>query len=148
MEKLEFKHFAPYLPYNLQIKNSIGKVIELVFSDAPYHFKKGFKPILRPLSDLTKEIEYNGEIFIPIYKLFEIEYKGTTHFENVRKMYFEEVGRFITCSHFGTAATTYINVLNLEKNNYWKIQKLHEWHFDVYALINNGLAVDVNTLKS
>lgn len=126
----------------------------LMNDKAYFNFKEGrdyagknttqFKPILRPFSDLTKEITVKGETFIPIYKLFELEYKGTTHFENVRKMYFNEDGRFIEASHLGTGATTSVNVLNPNKNNYWKIQKLHEWHFDTDAMINNNYAVDFN----
>lgn len=33
------------------------------------NFHKGIKPILRPLSDLIKEIEVDGEKFVPLYKL-------------------------------------------------------------------------------
>lgn len=32
----------------------------------------GFKPILRPMSDLTKEITYNSEKFVPLKKLHEL----------------------------------------------------------------------------
>jgi len=32
------------------------------------------KPIVRPLSQLTQEIEHNGEKFIPIVELFKIEF--------------------------------------------------------------------------
>lgn len=85
--------------------------------------------LARPLSSLTTEIEHNGEKFVPIHKLFDIEYAGTSHVENVRNQYFSNTGRFVSSSHFGTASDTSVNVLNIESNNYWKMNKLHEWHF-------------------
>lgn len=27
---------------------------------------------------------------------------------------------------------------------YWAIRKLYEWHFDIYSLIENNLAIDKN----
>jgi hypothetical protein len=32
------------------------------------------------------------------------------------------------------------------KTNYEDIVKLFEWHFDVFGLIDAGLAIDINTL--
>jgi len=92
MEKLELKHLAPYLPYGLKgitqnrltimcgIKTNVQLPIiwEEIESKskfkgqaAPYHnehytSKGGFKPILRPLSDLAKEVELNGVVVIPM----------------------------------------------------------------------------------
>lgn len=84
-----------------------------------------------PLTKLTEEIEHNGEKFVPIHKLFDIEYAGTSHVENVRNQYFSNTGRFVSSSHFGTASDTSVNVLNIESNNYWKMNKLHEWRFNI-----------------
>ena len=82
-----------------------------------------------------------------MFKLFELEYYGTTHFdEHVKKMYTTRIGRFLTCSHLGTGADVCLNVVSLNKNNYWKIEKLFEWHFDVFGLIEKGLAINVNDL--
>lgn len=90
METLEIKHLAAYLPYkiNLQyiirdrvVKTGIMKTI--IHNEADTHPTKisidwddaehiwMFKPILRPLSDLTKEIEVDGKRFVPI-DIFEI----------------------------------------------------------------------------
>lgn len=87
----------------------------------------------RPLSSLTKPME-NGEV--PIFKMFNQEYKGTSHVEDVREMYFTEGGRFITASHYGTAAETSFNVLFPECNNNWKISFVHDLHFKPSALTN------------
>lgn len=84
------------------------------------------KPILRPLSDLTKEIEVNGEKFAP-FKWFNF-INSDIDFE------------------------TQILALSsdfrwLESTNYGIIEKLLEWHFDVFGLIEKGLAIDINTLE-
>jgi len=80
METLQLKHLASYLPYELKgyylDSEVLGTVVKLetyrVSGRTVYGNKvpigdriSYFKPILRPLSDLTKEIEHNGERFIP-----------------------------------------------------------------------------------
>lgn len=154
MEKLELKHLAPYLPYGL-------KVI------IPYHQEKGImnlsklskykcwldnggsihlwqeqyidkiKPILRPLSDLTKEIEHNGERFVPKELLREISgaFKPTDDIKNT----------FNICIVDGTV--TRFSALCVHVNQLELFQKLFEWHFDVFGLIDKGLAIDINNLK-
>ena len=89
---MELKHIAPYLPYGLKIsvdiygqKSEIGilygannkqlellEIRETITESFNYEF---CKPILRSLSDLTKEIEHNGERFVPIEWLRK-EYTG------------------------------------------------------------------------
>ena len=82
--KLEFKHLASYLPYELkgfctddlqgvEIMNGLQKIsdscIEVISDKEPMDLVY-FKPILFPLSSLTKEITINGETFVPIKNLF------------------------------------------------------------------------------
>ena len=123
MKKLELKHLVPYLQHHLigispsgnkfylaTSSNMLGKGIENRNIDT--FLNDEFKPILRPLSDLTKEIEVNGEKFVPIDRLEDF-----IDFE-----------------------------LGYERVDYWKIQKMFEWHFDVFGLIKKGLAIDFNTL--
>ena len=125
--KLELNHLAPYLPYNLQIcfdgENphlnwNIMKCSHLAFESENYKDFR-FKPILRPLSDLIKEIEVNGEKFKPI--------------ENIPNT---------------DVLNWYCNLLNINGNmTLTTFFKLTEWHFDVFGLIENGLAIDINTIK-
>ena len=69
--KIELKHIAPYLPSqltywnaNLKHEKEIGlSNVYLLFSNAH------LKIILRPLSDLLKEVEIDGKKFVPIDKL-------------------------------------------------------------------------------
>ena len=80
------------------------------------------KPIIHPLSDLTKEIEHNGERFVPI-KLFSREDQKDIEIAMIESSFIELLSFYI-------------------------IQKLIEWHFDIAGLIEKGEAIDVNTLKT
>ena len=126
MEKLELKHIVGYLPYGLKVNVHGDFQMEVTYKrllsikddeDLDFITIEGVLedsyvvPILRPLSDLTKEIEVNGVKFVPEELLsahFEIQYYGNM----------------------------------LHKN----VQKLYEWHFDIHGLIDQGLAIDINTL--
>lgn len=129
MEKLKLKHLAPYLPYKLKGNYEVSEVVpsakfELrnkeLRTDNVDFFLNYAKPILRPLSDLTKEIEVNGEKFVPI------EY------------------------FLGDDGDNILNAFNHNKNSdvieYVLVLKLLEWHFDIYGLIEKGLAVDKNKI--
>jgi hypothetical protein len=166
--KLELKHLAGYLPYNLKglIKNTSDTFVELSTYISNKEFKwtidmflgdSNVKPILRPLSDLTKEIEVNGEKFVPLVEICKIS-------ETVNKVLrinsksnicgfdfingIQEVLRF--CYHFNT---NHFQLTDEEGDNGCIIhqmemfEKLLEWHFDIYGLIEKGLAIDINTLE-
>lgn len=131
--KLELKHLAGYLPYRLELWHNQWKEI-LIMDCAGSNcdtlsiedVSEYAKPILRPLSELTKEIEVNGEKFVPIER-----------FNKIRKWEGSPL-----------AMTEHI-VHNVKEHNLptWITQKLLEWHFDIYGLIEKGLAIDINTLK-
>jgi len=154
--KLELKHLAGYLPYGL------GLVARNVLSETPRRIYSNlnamnimsliegdtlYKPILHPLSDLTKEIEVNGEKFVPIVELLKLEYPTQ-----------EKTGRYseITVSENGFPNAFYkyqanrcltIYTSHIDGISFWNIKKLIEWHFDIYGLIEENLAIDINTLK-
>ncbi len=117
--KLELKHLAPYLPYGLKVMVE-GKeyIMKSCFLTGSGHlavvttnkvWKEGFpqrhvidtKPILRPLSDLTKEEEKE---LLAIQQNPENEIYG---------------------ENFGAMQ--------------WFLSK----HFDVFGLIEEGLAIDI-----
>ena len=91
------------------------------------------KPILYPLSDLTKPIEHNGEKFVPIVKIKELFIDGT---EDVLSQSIEAIEYFIENNFFS----------RIEYLPFILIQKLIDWHFDIAGLIEKGEAIDVNTL--
>lgn len=153
MNKLKLEHLAPYLPYGLKVRHELkekfntlivmgihddgGRVryenekdVSPKFSLAVcwkerhkyestkyFYIQDNFKPILRPLSYLTKEIEHNGERFVPVDRL---EWNSYDHI--IKKGMCDNVG-------------------------YQYMIKLFEWHFDVFGLIDKGLAIDINTLN-
>ena len=80
-----------------------------------------FKPILHPLSSLTKWIEHRGEKIIP---LLELKWNRTIN--------------GFTKSNIDAA------MLSLSLKD---AINLIEWHFDIAGLIEKGEAIDVNTLK-
>lgn len=134
--KLELKHIAPYLPYGLRIKGEThGDIEELTGLSGGCVMINGnikawcdifdVKPILRPLSDLTNEIEHNGEKFVPIEYLEDKYYTIDLHKQCMRLL--EEEGE---------------NWIN--QTDYMLIDYLFEWHFDVFGLIDNNLAININ----
>tara|TARA_R110000803_G_C11885991_1_gene310365 strand:+ start:427 stop:813 length:387 start_codon:yes stop_codon:yes gene_type:complete len=126
--KLELKHLAPYLTYGLKCKSTTilfgeedNGIYEMSLISMRGVLKGTGKPILRPLSDLTKEIEVNGNLFIPNHHpLFKI-------FINADMDWFMD-----NCPFFV---------------DYVQVQKLLEWHFDIFGLIDKELAIDINTLE-
>jgi hypothetical protein len=152
MKKLELKHLSAYLPYELKMcnynKRLIFKLVNLWVShdiavvednktwNGENHrnhglFYKGeleFFPILRPLSDLTKEIEVNGEKFVLINKLLE------HNCFDLSKMSKKEINN-------------YIEVFMPDFISFRDSELLFKWHFDIFGLIKQNLAIDINTLE-
>lgn len=97
---------------------------------------ENIKPIIHPLSDITKEIEHKGEKFVPIDRfneLFGYKYCRLVYYVN------SGIGWYIYSSFSDTAISF--------DNMYLPIKKLIEWHFDIAGLIEKGEAIDVNTLS-
>lgn len=131
MVKLELKHLAPYLPYGLEIWFKTSKRVKIHTMSANnindvLHYTTNYKPILRPLSDLTKEIEHNGEKFVPI--------------ERIDKNNNLEILKCLHDQDFDFPNDT-------DLFPYWVVCSFIEYHFDVFGLIDKGLAIDINTLK-
>ena len=153
MKKLKLKHLAPYLPYELKCTNTkesylqtgderMGVLYQLSVEDGDdcvIMGKNGYflvhysdiLAILRPLSDLIKEIEHNGEKFVPIDVLSEIT---TLEYHN---------DQLLAAVWNGEMQETEIKHLCYEQ-----VALLFEWHFDVFGLIEKRLAIDVNELKN
>lgn len=160
--KLELKHLAGYLPYGLKIRY----IQRNETHDLEHHnimsicsYQNHLKPILRPLSDLTKEIEVNGEKFVPMEELVRImhpnevfislETSTARNLQSVRYKYHR--GRNTVCDTINVY-TEELNqgskyCFNIVNTDWWIIQKLLEWHFDIHGLIENNLAIDINTLR-
>lgn len=88
--------------------------------------KYNLSPLLRPLSDLTKEIIHNGETFVPLNEIKTLSV-NIEYYENHIKPYLSPLTEFLitTKNHLPS----------------WVTEKLCEWHFDVFGLIGRGLAL-------
>ena len=153
--ELEIKHLTPYLPYGLKMQYVVREKVEktgimktIIHNEDETHPTKisidwnneehiwMFKPILRPLSDLTKEIQVNGEKFYPLEKLTEIfggrpiSFDGTCFYTKIQENMVRKKE----------------DVVPLHFSQLDAFNKLFEWHFDVFGLIPAGLATDINTL--
>ena len=76
MKTLELKDICGYMPYGLMqkhYKNVCPFAVEIKSHIGGYVFlkipPKHGKPLLRPMSDLTKEISHEGERFVPLLAL-------------------------------------------------------------------------------
>jgi len=164
---LELKHIAPYLPYKLNWDLSTTeygeeevnrlKECKLISLGNPpmtgmtlqtnirsqnngiMHLDIGAgKPILHPLSDLAKEIEHNGEKFIPM--------------EVINKQ--NSFGEYLYIQD-GKDSRNYMGLdwWTEEEGGFefWEMQvvyeKLFEWHFDVFGLIEANLALNFNEIN-
>ena len=152
--KLELKHLSAYFPYSLRfIHNNEGvdivTNINLKITNRRLSKTNDVKLLLRPLSDLTKEIEVKGEKFIPIHRLkqggtdiidFHVENGNFSCYDNEGHETFYDSKKmcFFNC---------YRGDLREFQGQYHAFQKLLSWHFDIFGLIDAGLAVDINTVK-
>ena len=148
---LELKHLASYLPYKVRFISSMDKpfdrygvqpiwtldgvnklfgnyclLTEGDLKDLDAYTISSCKLVLRPLSDLTKEIEHNGERFVP----------G----EYISGRYNTHVGEWFYLFKR--------DVLDINDAPQVVFKKLLEWHFDVFGLIDKGLAIDINNVES
>ena len=132
MTKQEFLAFS--LPYGLCVLSECdldNRDYDEICIYKPYHYTDEFiekfitsdvqLAILHPLSDLTKEIDHNGEKFVPIIIL------GWS--ENIIGWSKKNINLAIENIRFDDAIM------------------LIEWHFDLFGGIDSGDAIDVNTLS-
>ena len=122
--------------------------------------EEGHKLILRPLSDLTKEIEHKGEKFVPAMALSKII--ADIHNDDLDSGWvIKNDGRIICKTPWDLKIEIFHNAKEIsfsvydtwrhvEKrttNQFTAFQKLIEWHFDIADLISKGEAIDVNALE-
>ncbi len=164
MEKLELKHLAPYLPYELKqaiakdfIQIEVMNAAHLMQIEYFYH-RNDRKPILRPLFDLTKPIiveGYNdGKEFVPLLRLAALAtLSDSVNWiinDNKDAQHKKEKGYLFYVSNGNCD-------LVLKKSNEWKdfdnisnklviYNLLFRWCFDCFNLIESGLAIDINTI--
>ena len=170
--KLELKHLTPYFNHRLevisnerfenekalltQINLGVDEDLVMIQSDTEeFDFFEDklekVKPILRPLKDLANEIQIGEKSFYPLgslliqkYPKWFVENNGSAKYTHITVDF---SGRF--ASAFLTYQATHeiqIDSKYINNTSYLVFQKLLEWHFDVFGLIEKGLAIDINTL--
>lgn len=159
-----------YLPYRILGYHEEGHIcwidIQMV---AKYEIGLcNYRPVLRPMFDLTNEITekgYNdGRPFVPIVKLVEAA-TGLVggNVSNDIGIICKEVGEWIyryslrwhpiaklftfACLADNVNGFEYDRKLPVAWNQYQVYDLLHRWHFDYRGLIGLGDAIDIHYLK-
>lgn len=181
---IEPKHIIPYLLYKLRCETPNGRgVIEgikinqhysvQVKMDEPgvipeedYHRIDIVKPFLHPLSDLTKEIEIDGEKFVPMLELLKLSlsmiiYDFEWQIGSIKYIDNEDEGYGIMAKSDNNEdlGFTY-DIVNGQKDFQLSVghhkrmmvdklllfNSMYSWYFDIDGLIENNLAIDINIL--
>ena len=176
--------YAGEIDEDLMIPLGDGDISRVFKKDNTYISIKcnGIKPILRPLSDLTKDIEYRGEKFVPLKKLHELDetnYFGNTEEKGYKLRFMDKVISVKHNTYKLSGTEEFVVKYLVETSNIGDLiysfsydpelrrflkrddtrsiplgigyqldmfNKLFEWNFDVFGLIDKGLAIDINTL--
>jgi hypothetical protein len=157
MENLELEHILPYLPYSLKIIDKygnkcnisylskkkiayisirgIGEVQKLTWTYSATRTKPLIKPILKPLSDLTKDkyFKLSGETEGQCFGFWYGKYNGDS-----------DKREFI--HHEGYSSKVYFLNNGYGQFPYRMMQFFFKNHFDIFGLIPKGLAIDINTI--
>lgn len=124
--ELELKYITPYLPYGLKmtycVENGENWILDHRNLNALTEFDK---PILNPLSDLYNE--NNG------------------HFNEIKRKY-GCINISLDKEHPNMFVLNNEDVVSYHYLPYMVIRYLLKNHYDIYGLIEKGLAIDKNTL--
>ncbi|MDR0970525.1 MAG: hypothetical protein LBM67_08335 [Lentimicrobiaceae bacterium] len=168
--KLKLKDICGNIEYKLKYIDSFGYIsvaktlntdgfIDKNYSTIPDKTAQ-IKPILRPLSDLYKEISHNGEKFIPIVRLAEssenktlkkcncwkLRIKENPLLEDFKYTAVSETGITFAYRKYGFFCAD-DEITNFEINQVELFDLLNEWKIDYRGLIEKGLAVSVHDFK-
>lgn len=170
MNKQQFLGASLHTGLKVNCSTQIGD-LTAVSGDSPFVFRtialggrgkvmnniNDTKPILRPLSDLTKPITHNGETFVPIVELAKIAYsklKWDVSFEDGSCYLFSGTGRRLYQFMYFDKEESFSLVSGSPANEHkyvpYQLQlflNLIEFHFDIANLIEKGEAIDVNSLN-
>lgn len=161
--KMELKYLKNYLGTGLKGKYKLSDVINLsnnqkdeirdikLIGDNVNFFLLHAKPLLLPLSALTEQMEDGS---VPIYKLLNAD-KGDFEWKFVKgKLPFQDrfeiwtyPESFYEEGDIPSQLIESIHINSILSQPYHRIEKLFEWHFDVFKLIDAGLAIDKRTIK-
>lgn len=136
MEKIKLEELAPYLPYGLMfyVEHANGDQMEPwemnIDTDLRSVLEYQNKPILRLLSDIWTEYPNEEGRYFDQMKVYS---DGSNHMDE----WLDHLVDFYDK----------VNEVDFQQCPYAFIVFLFENHFDVFGLIDRGLAIDINTLK-
>jgi hypothetical protein len=147
--KLQLEHLSPYLPYELNVISShynvdSYEIVEglkknkFITNVDTFEFIYG-KPILRPLSDLTKisdEVLINEHtINILLQEKHNQEYGIFSHYKGQLDI---ELDGEPDLRYDSNKSISFFTILTIQ-------EQLLKGHYDIFGLIEKGLAIDINT---
>lgn len=160
MEQLKLSHIAPYLPYGLKVEHErkihprskfvVELSLSLLDSCIKFTQKHTIKPLLHPLSDLYKEID--GKVGIVDLAKISADFKW-------------KLGRFYCDGEYIDVAECRYGVFLYNKSNrVFELCNIYglcgvapnqldlftylfQHHYDVFSLIDKGLAIDLNSIS-
>lgn len=144
MTHLTIEHLAPYIAYRVNSRDSSDTIYrkDLGVETIGQFLSGNWKMLLRHLSQLTQEIEHNGERFVPIVELLKLKYPKAD--KEGRYSIIDFDGEGYPKAWYRLHAMWEI-ILFPEFENYplWIVKKLNEWHFDYMKLIEQGLSLPI-----
>jgi len=145
----------------ISVKNNLNLVVESLYSDMQ-SFKTsnidvktwGYRPIMRPLSQLTEEITHDGETFVPIVELAKMAISEFKKYKVWSSDFLKECQIEDNYISFVFYKITYVSdfyiYLNGDRSNLINVtnqellfQKLYEWHFWTgdQSYFDNGILI-------
>lgn len=139
--KLELKHLGLYLPYGVEVEtpSPLGESplrrklqLDLGHDFNFYLSQNTVKLVLKPIKSITED---------DLALMFMSEF-GMGHQKPPYKKWDYSINDMrIIISHSSTAQTSVFNIFESWCNEYWKMDLLASKHYDVFGLIEKGLAV-------
>ena len=170
IKKLELKHLCGYLPYDLVVETNRGTRYYLgVLSnmrgsgietrEISTVLEMQYKSLLLPLSALTEPLEDGNVPIVELAKMAKFwNNKNQNYFVNTERFTYGCSGQeydFWFCSDGSFNATRLLYEDNefvsesacIINNQVQLFEYLYSKHFDIYGLIDAGLAIDKRTVK-
>ena len=164
MNELELKHLAPYLPYGLSFSVNLNDVrdnfpnelrtLKLAEISIDLALKKG-KPILRPLSSITKEEASKLLSKAQGVSVNEDTLRVLNNNNDTIIIQYEYLNDVLLCLSLSYTNRTFIATPYAIYGSHKRITPtpmfIYDWfienHFDVFGLIDRGLAIEKITLN-
>lgn len=167
MEKLESYQLIPYILHDLKLSWHNGETIDATLTNISHIIQRSieypnmeiWKPLLRPWSDINKQISHKGDKFVPIEiigkKLVENgEFFNGLFGWNVPTGGDDYVDYYINLAIVnnivmletwsGEPNESFSYVIDKSVIDYKIFEMLVSWHFDVFGLIEKGFAKPIN----